>query len=102
MKKNEQETISIELCVNVTYNNVDASLETEELANRIAKLLYDTLTPREQDIVEKRIGFYGSTQTFKEIAEFHFISEERARQIYNKALRKLRRPNSVAMLAEFI
>jgi RNA polymerase primary sigma factor len=52
-----------------------------------------TLTPREEQVVKMRFGLTdGYEHTLEEVGKRFFITRERARQIQNKALRKLRHP----------
>lgn len=100
-KKKEVETISLSLCVNIAYSHVDTAVENEEFTESIMNLL-KVLAPRERDIVERHLGFYGDRETFKEIGEFYGFTKERASQIYHKALRKMRRPDAISTIADFI
>jgi DNA-directed RNA polymerase sigma subunit (sigma70/sigma32) len=51
-----------------------------------------SLTKRESDVVSLRLGFEGVEHTWEEIGNVYGVSKERVRQIYGKALRKLRHP----------
>ena len=50
------------------------------------------LTPNEQDVLMKYFGFVSEEQNFSQIARMKGRSASRIRQIYLKALRKLRHP----------
>jgi len=51
-----------------------------------------SLTKRESDVVSLRLGFEGVEHTWEEIGNVYGVSRERVRQIYGKAIRKLRHP----------
>ena len=51
-----------------------------------------SLTKRESDVVSLRLGFEGVEHTWEQIGKVYGVSKERVRQIYGKALRKLRHP----------
>lgn len=48
------------------------------------------LSPREEDVIKKRYGFYGRIYNLEEIGRDYNLTRERVRQIETKALRKLR------------
>ena len=51
-----------------------------------------SLTKKESDVVSLRLGFEGVEHTWEEIGNVYGVSRERVRQIYGKAIRKLRHP----------
>jgi RNA polymerase sigma factor (sigma-70 family) len=51
-----------------------------------------SLTKKESDVVSLRLGFEGCEHTWEQIGKVYGVSKERVRQIYGKALRKLRHP----------
>ena len=51
-----------------------------------------SLTKRESDVVSLRLGFEGVEHTWEQIGNVYGVSKERVRQIYGKAIRKLRHP----------
>jgi RNA polymerase primary sigma factor len=60
----------------------------------------DTLTPREQLVLQLRFGLnHGHPHTLAEVAEQIQISRERVRQIENEALQKLRRLGGARLYA---
>lgn len=50
------------------------------------------LTKREAKVVALRLGFAGAEHTWEEIGNVYGVSKERVRQIYGKAIRKMRHP----------
>lgn len=59
----------------------------------ILEVLESILTEREKDIVALRYGLLtGNPHTLEEVSTIFNLSRERVRQIQNKAMRKLRRP----------
>ena len=59
----------------------------------ILEVLDSILTEREKEIVAMRYGLLtGEPYTLEEVSSLLNLSRERVRQIQNKAMRKLRRP----------
>lgn len=77
---------------------IDESENLEDMA--VAKFAgkelapaFKRLSPKEQDMVLRRMGFYdGVPETLEEIAQDYRITRERARQILNKAFITMRQP----------
>lgn len=65
-----------------------------ELGSRREAILnmLGSLTKKESDVVSLRLGFDGCEHTWEQIGKVYGVSKERVRQIYGKALRKLRHP----------
>ncbi|MBQ4646254.1 MAG: sigma-70 family RNA polymerase sigma factor [Candidatus Gastranaerophilales bacterium] len=58
----------------------------------------ETLTTREQGVLEARFGFDGKgVKTLEEVAEIFNTTRERIRQVENKAIRRLRHPMRTRM-----
>ena len=56
--------------------------------------MFNTLAPREAEIVRMRFGIgFEKDYTLEEIGGYFSITRERVRQIEAKALRKLKHPN---------
>lgn len=80
-------------------DSLSESPETIEKCNDIYIALIDNvcafsnvkLTPREQDILFSRLGINTTAKTLQEIGKAYSFSRERARQIVNKAIKKLSR-----------
>jgi RNA polymerase primary sigma factor len=63
----------------------------------------DTLTPREQRIIQLRFGLIdGHPRTLEEVGRDFGVTRERIRQIESKTLVKLRHPGRAAMLREYL
>ncbi|MCD8150977.1 MAG: sigma-70 family RNA polymerase sigma factor [Clostridiales bacterium] len=78
----------------------ESALSPEETAvydlqkEELNKVLDDTLTERERDVIRLRFGFVGDRiWTLEEIGEHYHITRERVRQIEEKALHKLQLPS---------
>ena len=69
--------------------------------NRVAihKAL-ELLTQREAEVIKRRWGIYGETETYDAIAKGFGVTRERVRQIEHKAFRKLRDLQSVPILID--
>lgn len=80
-----------------SQNAFVGTMEQEELSYNMSKALA-TLKPNEQTVVKMKTGAgYDKEYQFSEIGEALGITSERARQMYNSALKKLR---SVYVAAE--
>lgn len=98
-----QEPVSLDMLVGDEENTTLASLINDraspnpqdtilvqEMRSELGKLLA-ILTPREQEIMRRRLGFEDeSAQVLQEIGENMHISRERVRQIEMQALKKLK------------
>ncbi len=63
----------------------------------------DTLTPREQRIIQLRFGLLdGQPRTLEEVGRDFGVTRERIRQIESKTLVKLRHPGRAQMLREYL
>ena len=83
--------------LDVLEDNVTQSPESQmnEMMMRqdILEVLDNILTEREKEIVAMRYGLItGEPYTLEEVSSLFNLSRERVRQIQNKAMRKLRRP----------
>jgi RNA polymerase primary sigma factor len=86
----EENTTLASLLNDRTAANPQDAILTSEKQQMLARLL-STLTPREREIMQRRLGFdEDSTQVLQEIGEKMHISRERVRQIEAQALKKLK------------
>jgi RNA polymerase primary sigma factor len=86
----EENTTLASLIFDRTAANPQEAILGAEMQQQICSLLA-ILTPREREIMQKRLGFEeDSMQVLQEIGEKLHISRERVRQIEVQALRKLR------------
>ena len=69
-------------------------IRLEQRAEAVHKIL-DFLSEKEALIVNLRSGMDGDPHTFEEIGALIGKSKERVRQIYDKAIRKMRRPQTL-------
>jgi RNA polymerase sigma factor (sigma-70 family) len=75
--------------------DAEGAIERERLQDAMARVL-DTLTPRERLVIRQRFGFDGDEpETLEQVGERLGVSRARAREIEQKALRKLRHPSRV-------
>lgn len=58
-----------------------------------ARVILESLSVRERDVLKMRFGLGMNRRTFEEIGQQFGVTRERVRQIEDKALRKLRHPN---------
>ena len=87
---NEENTPLAALLNDTSAENPQDALLTEEMQEELDKLLA-VLTPREREVMCKRMGFEGdSNHVLQDIGEKLQISRERVRQIEIQALRKLK------------
>lgn len=101
LDKNKKEVIikesEMEYIINAPHNlcpSPEGIAISEEVSLGIKQAL-QTLTPREQKIIEMR---FTQELTYKNCGIIFNVSTERARQIEGKALRKLRSPNRAALI----
>ena len=86
----EESTTLASLINDRTAANPQDAILKQEMQNELFKLL-SILTPREQEIMRRRLGFEEeATQVLQEIGENMHISRERVRQIEVQALKKLK------------
>jgi RNA polymerase primary sigma factor len=72
------------------------------LQNQLDQVL-DTLSPREQRIIQLRFGLIdGHPRTLEEVGRDFGVTRERIRQIESKTLVKLRHPGRAQMLREYL
>jgi len=72
------------------------------LQNQLEQVL-DTLSPREQRIIQLRFGLIdGHPRTLEEVGRDFGVTRERIRQIESKTLVKLRHPGRAQMLREYL
>ncbi|WP_315863200.1 RNA polymerase sigma factor RpoD [Anthocerotibacter panamensis] len=65
--------------------------------------LLQTLTPRERDVLRLRYGLVdGRSRTLDEVGQYFTLTRERIRQIEARALRKLRHPQRLRRVREYL
>jgi len=80
---------------------VDAA--SKQLLKEQIEDVLDTLTPREQRVLQLRFGLEdGRSRTLEEVGREFNVTRERIRQIEAKALRKLRHPSRSRKLKDYL
>lgn len=69
---------------------------------KLVRAIIAPLNERERDVIQKRYGLEGDEMTLRETGEALGISRERARQIQNRTMEKLREGTSLALLHDWI
>lgn len=76
---------------------------TREMLREQLEEVFDSLTPREVEVLRLRFGLGGDyEQTLDEVGKKIGVTRERARQIVAKALRKLRHPYRSRKLRNYL
>jgi RNA polymerase primary sigma factor len=97
------ETSVGDLVPDMEATDLQAAAERSDLARRLDDALGAALTEREQAVLRLRFGLGGGeAQALGDIGQELGISRERVRQIEAEALRKLRRTDIRARLAEYL
>lgn len=96
----EGETSMGDLIADHTAENPIANM-IKEANSQIIASVFDTLAPREAEILRMRFGINAmKAMTLEEVGQHYGLTRERIRQIENKAIRKLRNPVRAKMLRE--
>ena len=77
----------------------EAYMQTER-AKRVIRIVEQLGDERLIDIIKRRFGFGGSSETLQEIGDDYGITRERIRQLESLALQKLRHPTRLARLRD--
>jgi len=95
-----------ERALNSSLNHKNNSILERAITSNLSQiidLILSDLTQREREIIKLRFGIgERHDHTLEEIGERFNVSRERIRQILGKTLRKLKAPNNVRNLKEFI
>lgn len=67
-------------------------IKSDDQKTKAIDALLETLTKKEQRVIRCRFGIDCDTYTLLQLGNILNLSQERIRQIQNKALRKLRHP----------
>lgn len=89
--------------------SVEEHYEKIELHNSILEILHekksngkDIFDAREREVILKRFGFYNKDYTLELISKEWGVTRERVRQVESRAIKKLRKSNSVKRLKDFL
>ena len=89
--------------LNYDKDTISEHVNSAQLSHTVEAMLSDLLTPREREIVKLRFGIGEKyDHTLEEMGRRFSISRERARQILETALSKLRNKININRLKEFI
>ncbi len=92
----------LDILENPNSDSADAELHGKEsLKNEIARVL-STLTDRQRDVVKLYFGIGCESIGLEDIGERFNLTRERARQIKDKAITKMRKASVFALLNEDI
>lgn len=91
--------------IEANYLACETDLYDLAAANNLSQIIpeiINTLTPREQEIIRMRFGFYdGTPKTLEEVGLQFNVTRERIRQIETKSIRKLRHPSRAKRIKDF-
>ncbi len=75
-----------------------------DLQRKVSQLLQEHLQPRERAIIKERFGLdrKADDKTLEEVGALFNVTRERIRQIEGKALKKLRHPDVIKELRDFV
>ena len=92
------ETNMVDLVADKSNAEIDAGL-IKEANKEIINAVFDTISPREADVLKMRFGIdRPKAMTLEEVGTYYGLTRERVRQIENKALFKLRNPLRAKLL----
>jgi RNA polymerase primary sigma factor len=92
----------LNLMIGENEHDIKKSLTKKDLQIEMKRVL-NTLSERESKILTLNFGLFGErVRSLEEIAAYFEITRERARQIREKALKKLRTRNRKVILKEYI
>ena len=99
--KSEEEPNNLVDTIAVYPDEPTLQVAKDELIKEDINALLSTLPPRERNVIRMRYGLAredGNVMTFNDIGAAYGLTRERIRQIEEKALRKLKRPQSRRIL----
>lgn len=83
--------------------SIEEIIETNDLRDRLRKILKEVLNDKEYEIIMYRFGFYGEEKTFDEIKDIIGItSRQGIQQCEARAIKKLRHPKYEKLLRELM
>ena len=98
-----EDTELLELLEDGDTPQPDVQITETMMRQEIWDVLDHVLTEREKDVIALRYGLAASKQyTLEEVGGLFNLSRERVRQIQNKAMRKLRRPQVAERLKDWL
>ena len=90
---------SVPLCL--IYDEDMLRRATESDLQSAIQECFQSLSPREVEILSRRNGMYGEVETLEDVGNRFGVTRERIRQIETKAIRKLRHPSRAKKLRDF-
>lgn len=92
----------LDVMINDDSPNADRALINESLSKEIERVLANTLSDREKDIVKKFFGIGVTEMTLEEIGDEFGLTRERVRQIKEKAIRRLKHTSRSKILKTYL
>lgn len=84
-------------------DDLNSSIKQQDLEIMLSRLIDKRLSLREKEVIIMSFGLFGeSAKTLEEIGSRFDLTRERARQIREKAIRKLKHTNSTQRIKEYI
>lgn len=99
----DTESTLIDILTFKGLEDVNDTLQYQDLKTTLKKVLKKRLSPREFDVIVMHYGLFGEPQkTLEEIGFKIDLTRERVRQIREKSLRKLKQMSSAREIREYI
>lgn len=99
----DSEATMLDLIVTEGLNDVNSTLQSQDLQATLKRVFNKKLSQRERDVIILSFGLFGETaRTLEEIGIRFDLTRERVRQIREKAIRKMRFQSASREIKEYV